>query len=513
MAFRTGLFVGGASGVGVAILVGIARSLGLLRLPADGSALAAAVVVGAFGFVSAALASKLLVGRRLDPLLSSLEQSQDGLAPIQAPSTGSDELARLAAAYNRLVLRWSAVEADSMAAPLVPQEQTPVAPFDTRAIELANRRLEARVQELTLLHEVTRSLTSTLEIDELLRRLTELIGATRHFESFAILLADDENGGFVVRTSYGFDEALAPTGSRLSYADETCGQVLQSRSHLFTTASTALGRERLEGLGWIPDGGTLLTLAMRHKDRVEGVLVFCRRPDDPYTADDIEILHNISGQAALALSNARLFEQTVKLSLTDPLTGLHNRRHFFAKLDLEVMRARRYGTQVSVAMFDIDHFKNLNDTSGHATGDVVLQELARLLQENVRRVDTVARFGGEEFCAILPTVTKEEAGFASEKLRNLVASTRFPGGELQPGGKLTVSVGFATFPEDADDVDSLLDAADTALYASKRSGRNRSTPYQPGLRSPAQGLFGIERGQAQAPLAAIHSPRGIAQGS
>ena len=361
-------------------------------------------------------------------------------------------------------------------------ERTPITPLDTSTMEENNQRLETQLQQLTLLHEVTRSLTMTLEIDELLRRLTELLGKNRKFESFAILLADEEQTGLAVRSTFGFEPHLDPTGLRLPLTDETSGAVMQSRTHATTRAILPLDRTRLEGLGWRPGDAQILALAMRHKDRVEGILVFARRPDEPFTGEDVQLLHNIAGQAALALSNARLFEQTVKLSLTDPLTGLHNRRHFFARLDLEIMRARRYGSPVSVAMFDIDHFKNLNDTHGHAAGDVVLQELGHHLQRNVRRVDIVARFGGEEFCVILPSVTKEEAGIASEKLRRLIAETPFPGGDTQPGGRLTVSVGYATLPGDADDVDSLLDAADTALYASKHAGRNRSTPYQEALR-------------------------------
>jgi len=363
-----------------------------------------------------------------------------------------------------------------------PSEATPASHFDARAVELANLRLEARLNELTLLHDVTRSLTSTLELDELFRRLAELIGATRTFESFAILQVDEEQASLVVRTTFGFLPALDPSGIRLPSTDETCRQVVQSREHAITRA-IPMDRSKLEGLGWVPRDGVLLTVAMKHKDRVEGLLVFSRPESDPFTAGDVDLLRNIAGQAALAISNARLFEQTVKLSLTDPLTGLHNRRHFFAKLDLEVMRARRYKTPLSVAMIDIDHFKNLNDTCGHATGDVVLQEMANLLQANVRRVDTVARFGGEEICVILPNVPRSEANVAAEKLRRLVERATFPGGETQPEGRITVSVGHASFPDDAGDVDGLLEAADLALYASKREGRNRSTAFAPALRA------------------------------
>ena len=454
---------------------------------------------GAIGAFAATLVAVVAGGPALSVLAASLAAAVAGAA-FAWRAFPSDDVAAAEAALRSLGDGQTS-EAHT--------EATPASHFDARAVELANLRLEARLNELTLLHDVTRSLTSTLELDELFRRLTELIGATRTFESFAILQVDEEQSALVVRTTFGFLPALDPSGIRLPFTDETCRQVVQSREHAITRA-IPMDRSRLEGLGWAPKEGTLLTVAMKHKDRVEGLLVFSRTESDPFTVGDVELLRNIAGQAALAISNARLFEQTVKLSLTDPLTGLHNRRHFFARLDLEVMRARRYKTPLSVAMIDIDHFKNLNDTCGHATGDVVLQEMARLLQANVRRIDTVARFGGEEICVILPNVPRVEAGVAAEKLRRLVERETFPGGETQPCGRITVSVGHASFPEDAGDVDGLLEAADLALYASKREGRNRSTAFGPHMRSSQRAPVRIP--DEHAPVLAPPEPRERASG-
>ncbi len=467
--------IGIGAGLGAAAVALISEAIGLVETPAGSGPAPLFLWVAALSLCSGALAS--LVARRVT--------SRDGADA----SAGRERFSP--SGFDRH---------DETT------EEIVLPPADPRQVELANLHLASRLRELTLLHDVTRSLTSTLELDELFRRLTELIGATRQFDSFAILTMDDEHSGLTVRTSFGFLPALDPSGIRLPFTDDTCGRVVQSREHLFTTA-IPMDRSRLEGLGWTPSYANLLTVAMKHKDRVEGLLVFARGSDRPFAVEDVELLRNISGQAALAISNARLFEQTVKLSLTDPLTGLHNRRHFFARLDLEVMRARRYDGIVSVAMIDIDHFKNLNDTSGHAAGDVVLQVMAEILQSNVRRVDTVARYGGEEFCVILPNVTKVEAGVAAEKVRRLIEESNFPGGEGQPGGRITASVGYATFPEDADDVDSLLDAADVALYAAKRGGRNRSLPFDPALRPSEPKLVApINKAPAE-PASAEPAPR------
>src|SRR6185436_897700 len=122
-----------------------------------------------------------------------------------------------------------------------------------------------------------------------------------------------------------------------------------------------------------------------------------------------------------------------------------------------------------------------NDSSGHRAGDVVLRQLYELMSRMVRRVDTLARYGGEEFMLVLPQVPKAEACEVGEKLRRAVEAAVFPHGKSQPDGRLTISVGVANLPVDATTLERLADCADAALYASKRGGRNQSTPYAPGM--------------------------------
>jgi diguanylate cyclase (GGDEF)-like protein len=180
--------------------------------------------------------------------------------------------------------------------------------------------------------------------------------------------------------------------------------------------------------------------------------------------------------------NARLFQQTVELSLTDPLTGTANRRHLFDRLELEVTRAQRFGNELSLVMIDIDHFKLYNDRNGHPAGDEVLKGVAAALQHTVRKVDTVARYGGEEFSVILPQIRRDEAVTVADKLRRAVESIDFPNATMLPGGRVTISVGLAHFPSDAQDLTQLLTRSDAALYAAKNGGRNRVALYTDGMR-------------------------------
>ena len=328
----------------------------------------------------------------------------------------------------------------------------------------ASHRLAVRVRELSLLFEITRAVNSTLELDALLRRLTELAASTLGYDGFAVLLQEAESAELVVRAS-----AVEP-GARLPKREGPAGEAV---------AEEGLVLERRTLAGGVK--GSILAVPMQHKGSVLGALLFTRCRRDAFGPDEVKLVGSIAGQAALAIANASLYERTVALSLTDPLTGAFNRRHLFSHLEMDLRRAERYGDPVTVIMIDIDHFKDLNDAFGHATGDAVLQAVASVLRRNVRRVDTVARFGGEEFCVVLPRQGKSEGLEVAEKLRRAIHEVRTPAVGNRLPTRVAASVGVATWPVDARDVVSLLDAADSALYASKRGGRNRCTAYAPGM--------------------------------
>lgn len=173
--------------------------------------------------------------------------------------------------------------------------------------------------------------------------------------------------------------------------------------------------------------------------------------------------------AALSLQNAWLYEQVQKQAETDALTGLANRRTFESALEREMSRAARNGEQLTLAMFDIDEFKSLNDAYGHQTGDDVLKKVAAALAHTCRDFDTPARYGGEEFAVILPSCTTRESLAVAERLRASLSEIE---GLPTP---ITASAGVATFPTHASDIQSLVKASDEALYESKRAGRDRVT--------------------------------------
>jgi diguanylate cyclase (GGDEF)-like protein len=176
--------------------------------------------------------------------------------------------------------------------------------------------------------------------------------------------------------------------------------------------------------------------------------------------------------------NALTYSQLTQIAFTDQLTGLANYRFFTQRLRDEVKRCERYGHLLSLIMADLDFFKQFNDRYGHPAGNKALQQIARTLFGEVRDTDLLARYGGEEFALILPHTTKSEAGALAERIRDRVETLR-----MQIDGhaieRVTLSLGVATLPRDAREEESLLSAADQALYHAKQSGRNRVCVYRP----------------------------------
>lgn len=204
-----------------------------------------------------------------------------------------------------------------------------------------------------------------------------------------------------------------------------------------------------------------------------GVIAFDAGTIREFSDREQVLFQNIADQVALAIYKAQLFSQLKYLSTTDGLTGLYNHRYFQGRL-AEVLAEVKDKKEkfFSILMLDVDNFKNYNDSRGHQVGDVLLKELAQLIQQNVRNFDIVARYGGEEFSVILLGCDRNEAAIIAERIRCSVEQYHFSGGKNQPHGKVTISIGVATFPE-VKYHHKLLGYADKALYRAKRKGRNR----------------------------------------
>jgi len=221
-----------------------------------------------------------------------------------------------------------------------------------------------------------------------------------------------------------------------------------------------------------------------------GVMDFFYPGLDAFDDEDVELLYALGALVALAIKNADLYEETLRLATHDPLTGVMNRRAMERLIESELARSARFATPMSLLLIDVDHFKKFNDRMGHVLGDEALQKIAEALQNSVRKVDGVARFGGEEFCVILPQTNERAAKEVADKLCTVVREIVVAGADEQPLGFISISVGGASFPAHVkayspnEAMTALLQAADTALYAAKAQGRNNAMIYTTEMRGP-----------------------------
>lgn len=194
--------------------------------------------------------------------------------------------------------------------------------------------------------------------------------------------------------------------------------------------------------------------------------------------NESDLLKMIADIAAVALFNQLILSDAQHKANTDPLTRLNNRNYFLQMAQYNTEKALKDGTEISIFLFDIDNFKNYNDTNGHAAGDKLLIELSRLIRSASRKNSTIARYGGEEFIIMLPGIPKEEAFIYAERLKAKISQHPFYHGDKQPLGFVSISGGVASFPGDGDSINKVIHHADKSLYQAKSEGRNRVLLYK-----------------------------------
>jgi diguanylate cyclase (GGDEF)-like protein len=335
-------------------------------------------------------------------------------------------------------------------------------------------QLRRRNAELEILYEAIRDLTSTLSVREVLERL--LARTLDHLEAeigSILLLANDCELRIV--TAQGLPEQVV-NQTRMELGDGISGHVAATGSSLLVRDIESDPRFRRRNHERYYTR-SLISCPFVLKKTVLGLInVNNKRSHEPFGFDDLRLLEAIAGHAAVALGNARRYEETLRRAQRDGLTGLANHAHFVSTLEIEIERALRYGRELALVMIDVDHFKAYNDRFGHPAGDEALVRVADTIAKGSRTHDVVARYGGEEFAIILPETSLEGAVAFSEKIRWALEEVR-----LGPdaAARLTVSVGVARLSEECKKAAELIAAADVQLYRAKSLGRNRVCP--PGL--------------------------------
>lgn len=330
--------------------------------------------------------------------------------------------------------------------------------------------ITARTQELEALNDMAVTVSKSLDLEEVLQRAVEKVSWLNRTEGAVIHLLDDGTDRLVPAASYGIPspiiEGLIPCRPGQSVADwfaETGELFLE----VGNTATDPCAGD--ESAAW----RSMVVVPLRAAGKMVGTLGTGNVTPRRFSPEEVALLHAIANQLGVAIVNARLHAEMQRLSQIDPLTGLYNRRGLDERMQVEILRAKRYRHPLSVVMIDIDQFKSYNDAYGHLEGDIILKQVAELLRNHVRETDVVARYGGEEFLLLLPETTAAAAQEVAEKIRAAVSVQLFPHAGTPPESKLTISLGVSTSSADLSEARELIYKADHALYGAKQAGRNR----------------------------------------
>lgn len=403
----------------------------------------------------------ILEDARTDPRFKGIGNTGDVRGWVLAPLAVRDEIIGCLTVDSHTVGAYDAADA-----------QTIMTFARHAAVALENARLYAQtrhqLEALTALHEISIDLLSRRRLEDVLedivRQACDLVGAT----GSGIYLYDAATEQIALTVAVGLAEEFV---GRVHFApgEGLAGRVVQTGEPISVDDYATWEGRAAQYMG-VPFRASI-SAPLKYEERILGALSISEsRPGRTFDEADVHLLSLLAGQAAVALENARLYEELERLATQDGLTGLYNHRRFHELLEQEVARADRYDHPLALLLIDLDGFKGYNDWHGHVAGDGALRGITALLQQSCRRGDHIARYGGEEFAVILPETPAQEAVQVAERIRSTVETRTQQTPFLSC---LTVSIGVASYPEDAGTASGLLIAADGRMYQAKARGKNQ----------------------------------------
>jgi diguanylate cyclase (GGDEF)-like protein len=350
---------------------------------------------------------------------------------------------------------------------------------DSKPFDGVERRRNPRVggdvsdnNEVTVFHELGKALTSSLQLDQVLRTIMEKINEVLRPDTWSLLLMDQEKHElyFQIATGKGA-EALRDV--RIKVGQGLAGWVAES-GEAVVVPDTSKDSRFFEKVDQRTKMAThsIVAVPVRFRDQCLGVieLINCIGPDG-FSQRDLALLEALADYAAIAIENARHVQRIHELTITDDCTSLYNARHLNFMLDTELYRSHRYAFEFSLIFIDLDHFKNVNDTYGHLMGSKLLSEIGTAIKDKCRLIDLAFRYGGDEFVLLLPQTSKENAIGVASRLHKLIREAVW----LKDAGlnvHITASVGVASYPSDSRTKAELLHLADEAMYLVKNTSRD-----------------------------------------
>ncbi|WAM32623.1 sensor domain-containing diguanylate cyclase [Caldicellulosiruptor naganoensis] len=331
-----------------------------------------------------------------------------------------------------------------------------------------NKRLNVSLGEFFNLQEISKIITQILDTNELLKFVNDvLIGVTGVDKSSILLFNRDKTELYVAYSN------LPESDQKESFKQENIEWL---KNVALNCENGYRNRINPKECPFLTGRATksIMYASLATKNDKYGIILLEHVLENIFTEDNLRFLTSIAAQVSIALENSSLYQQMRSMAMVDGLTGAYNRIYLYEVLETEIESSRgRY--PISIALFDVDNFKKLNDTYGHLFGDKVLQTIVKVAKEKIRKGDIVARYGGEEFVIVFNHLESSEAYKVVERIRRTIENETIEDNLIQT--KVTVSFGIASYPAHADNVKDLIKCADIAMYHAKSSGKNCTVIY------------------------------------
>src|SRR3954463_7086737 len=347
-------------------------------------------------------------------------------------------------------------------------------------IEATATDRKRQMEEISILHDVAKALTSSLNLDSILQTIMEKMAVFFRPDTWSLLMVDEQKDELYFAIAVG-DAADALKSIRLKVGEGIAGWVAKHGESLLVPDvynDPRFAKRIDEMTKW--QTRSIICVPLQSKHRVLGVIQLINCAMESFGEQEMFFLHALCDYAAIAIDNARAVERIQELTITDDCTGLYNARHLYKTLEAEVYRSARFGHEFSVIFIDLDHFKSVNDTHGHLVGSKLLAEVGYVIKSHLRLIDYAFRYGGDEFVILLPQTSKEAALIVARRLLEVMRLSEFMATE---GLKLNVrcSMGLATYPEDAKSAHEIIRQADEMMYSVKNTTRDNIAIAQQGM--------------------------------